>query len=125
MSHTDHVAAGLVSLQFHDGAGNAYAYAPETGTLRYEPVTPATSSSGTYSGGQPWEVSITVAEARAMRSVFEAAAGAIADHAPTRSKGTGDVRIGKGSSVARYLLRMDSRGLVAVQAAVARHAPSP
>jgi len=69
-----------------DGNGNTYTIAP--GILLYSPVTPANSSSGIYSGGNPAAAALSADEQKTLRILFDRALGAKESHSPARAKGT-------------------------------------
>lgn len=83
------------TIRYRDGAANVYqlAQAAPSGhvVFEYVPVTPAESSTGTYSGGAPHRAVLPAGDARVdelwrrlERLEVDAAA-----HAPARAKGTG------------------------------------
>jgi hypothetical protein len=53
--------------------GNANLYLMTQTSLRYVPVTPQESSSGTYSGGNPITVAITQAQYNELKTIFDKA----------------------------------------------------
>jgi hypothetical protein len=79
------------SVDVADGSGNVFhcEHAVD-GAPRYEyrPVTPAQSSTGTYSGGDPRSGRLDAEEVDALWRLVEAAAAATAGHTAARAKGT-------------------------------------
>jgi hypothetical protein len=74
---------------YADGSGNRYEIGPEI--IVYHPVTPAESSTGIYSGGEPFSAAIGPAQYREIVYLLEAARQPGAGHAPARAKGTGAI----------------------------------
>jgi hypothetical protein len=97
-----------------DGNGNRYSAGPAI--LFYDPVTPAQSSSGMYSGGQPAAVFLTQAERRALDAQFDRAVLARDAHAPTRAKGTLLLERSDSGAKASVLLKGGSKPAVELEA---------
>jgi hypothetical protein len=76
------------TLAYHDGSANAYWFA-DTGEFRYRPITPAESSTGTYSGGDPRAGILDAATLAALWKHVRALETNTAIHGPDRNKGTG------------------------------------
>jgi hypothetical protein len=83
------------TLNYADGAANAYRFSQsEAGgavSFEYVPVTPAQSSTGTYSGGEPRSAELSADDPRiaALWRRVEALEADTASHGPDRNKGTG------------------------------------
>ncbi|MGC4121665.1 MAG: hypothetical protein QM765_45215 [Myxococcales bacterium] len=78
------------ALAYADGSGNAWLL--DGARLRYVPVRPEESSSGTYSGGEPFERSLTAEERAELTSALDAAwaaVGAQVPDVPDRGMGSG------------------------------------
>ncbi len=84
-------------LEFADGSGNLHRLTQDGpgAPVRwvYDPVTPARSSSGLYSGGPARAGDAAPDLARALWAEAERLAAAPATHAPTRAKGTGHLAL--------------------------------
>lgn len=73
--------------EYADGSGNRYIVSDTT--LRYIPVRPEGSSTGMYSGGEPFEISLSAGQIRELQQVFENAIAAQQSHTKDRAKMTG------------------------------------
>jgi hypothetical protein len=79
------------SVDVADGSGNVFHCEHAVGgapRYEYRPVTPAQSSTGTYSGGDPRSGPLDAEEVDALWRLVEAAAAATAGHTDARAKGT-------------------------------------
>lgn len=96
------------SLTYHDGSGNGYRLVHEIGAdvvqFVYTPVTPALSSSGTYSGGDPIMRELSASQAAAVISAALRLERNAEDHAPNRAMGTGSFRISTQGRERRFLI---------------------
>ena len=98
------------SVVVGDGSGNGYACEHAGGgtpRCRYSPVTPEQSSTGRYSGGDPWEVELAPAQVEALWREVDAAAKDVAGHTQDRAKTTLAVEA-KGSTTASFILHADA-----------------
>lgn len=73
--------------RYHDGSNNVWTIGPQK--IVYQPVTPAMSSSGTYSGGEPFEKTISVAQFTEIEALLKAAIANKTIHEDSRLKGSG------------------------------------
>ncbi len=73
--------------RYHDGANNVWSIGPQK--IIYQPVTPAMSSSGIYSGGEPFEKAISVAQFTEIEALLKAGAANKTIHEDSRLKGSG------------------------------------
>ncbi len=84
-------------IDFYDGSGNSYRFerAGPTDPARatYDPVDPANSSSGTYSGGDPWTSELAAEEAAELWRWVDGLAEDPSLRAERREMGTGLVRV--------------------------------
>lgn len=96
-----------VVYQYADGSGNVYALRGKD--LSYNPVTPAESSTGTYSGGVPKTVSLTSLQAETVIRLIEKGMNAADEQSESRDKGTGVIAIESGNKKRECNLRMDSK----------------
>ncbi len=85
--------AGPWSITYADGSANAYHLASDGGgdgaTLEYRPVTPAQSSSGQYSGGEPRRGRLDAAQVIELWRQLAALEANPKLHTTDRMKGTG------------------------------------
>lgn len=116
------------SLVYADGAANVYRFEATGAEVRfvYEPVTPATSSTGRYSGGAPRDERLAADDPRLVELWRQAAA--LADdpthHAATRNKGDGALTLVAGGTPRRALVvRAATRALEALLELGFRGAP--
>jgi len=96
-----------VVYHYADGSGNVYRL--KGTTLSYDPVTPAESSTGTFSGGVPKTVSITSLQAEAIIRAIEKGMSTTAEQTETRAKGTGAITVVSGSKRRDCILKMNSQ----------------
>jgi len=103
-----------------DGSGNGYACehtASSPARCSYRPVTPAQSSTGRYSGGDPWEVALEPAQIDALWREVDAASRNTAGHTDARAKTTIAVEA-DGPTKASFILDADA-GVALMQLLVA------
>lgn len=100
--------AATQTLQFGDGSGNHYLItsSPEGTTLVYSPVTPENSSSGTYSGGEPANVTLDAENSAALWSKVQELQTNKAIHAAARGMGTGAFTIAGSENSDRFIVKM-------------------
>lgn len=79
------------SLHYEYVDGNANRYVITPSSLRYLPVTPEVSSSGMYSGGEPFEIKLSNRQYSGLRDLFEKAIAKQNSHIPNRIKGSGTI----------------------------------
>src|SRR5688572_19356768 len=99
--------------------GNANKYVISSTSFEYIPVTPAESSSGTYSGGSPVKNKPKTDLFQKAADMIQAAQMATADHADQRQKGTGQVEIRDGDKTSTFYLKMGSSSQQQIEAALA------
>lgn len=58
--NSDYKVIDMASFDYIDGNANKYSISTEE--IIYDPITPAESSTGTYSGGEPYTVNISLTE---------------------------------------------------------------
>ena len=73
--------------RYHDGANNVWSIGPQK--IVYHPVTPAMSSTGTYSGGEPFEKTISAAQFTEIEALLKAGVANKSIHEDSRLKGSG------------------------------------
>ncbi len=76
-----------VLYRYHDGANNVWSIGPQK--IVYQPVTPAMSSTGTYSGGEPFEKAISAAQFAEIEAFLTAGVANKTIHEDSRLKGSG------------------------------------
>lgn len=60
MNNESYQVIDMDRFDYLDGNGNKYSITPES--IIYDPITPAESSTGIYSGGEPYNISISLVE---------------------------------------------------------------
>ncbi|MEM2146383.1 MAG: hypothetical protein QW279_13550 [Candidatus Jordarchaeaceae archaeon] len=98
-------------IYYVDGSGNRYNLRLEEGkpVVKYEPVTPEMSSSGFYSGGEPFERNI---DTKLFNQIAETATQAIktkTDHINERIMGSGLLTIEINNSKQKAILTPNSK----------------
>ncbi len=92
---------------YADGAGNLFRFAGggvEGASVVYDPVTPAESSSGTYSGGTPRTTELGQEAVQRLWHLVERCEMAMEDRSPNRAKGTGLFTVTVGESSREFIL---------------------
>lgn len=107
---------------YADGSGNVYLV--EASVLRYEPVTRERSSSGTYSGGEPFERKLSAQEAADWARALGAAETATASHVPNRVMRSGAVRLERAGQAKSFVLAPDCPEQKAIEDLLARLRPA-
>jgi hypothetical protein len=77
----------MSSYEYVDGNGNLYAIS--TTSIVYDPVTPEESSTGTYSGGEPYIASLEQKQFDQIEAVFKKVISQTSDQTSNRSMGSG------------------------------------
>lgn len=104
-------AVGLEAAEmgFSDGNGNLFRVSGESElVLVYEPVTPARSSTGTYTGGERRTVPFSPVDAETLRMLFRKAEAAGTMHIPNREKGSYWLGWNEGEQKRTLVLRASS-----------------
>lgn len=104
------------TYRYHDGSDNSWKIGPKH--ITYLPITPAMSSTGTYSGGDPYEKDISPEQYHAIEALLKAGINNKAIHKQGRLKGSGMIveLITDHFAGADYLLPMHSAEKVAIEA---------
>jgi hypothetical protein len=93
---TSSIPSAPWSLTYHDGSGNGYRFWQDAdqdeARFSYSPITPETSSSGTYSGGSPNSGTLTEQQAADLWQAAEYLE-ARASPAVPRTMGSGSFRL--------------------------------
>lgn len=106
------------TLTYADGSANLYRFEAdgEHARFTYEPVTPARSSTGSYSGGDPVELRLAAEDPR-LAVLWEHANALEADtahHVAERNKGDGAFTVSAGGARRQFLVaRSATRALEA------------
>lgn len=103
----------MISFEYLDGSANRYRITPDS--IVYDPVTPQESSSGLYSGGEPYHAAITTEAFARLQALFEKAITVTADQTTERSKGTGVLVL---SDKRRFIFKMGSGTKSELEAAI-------
>lgn len=103
-----------MNYSYADGSGNKYRL--KDATLQYIPMTPEQSSSGTYSGGDPFTLELEKMNLIKLIDVFERALWSEEDHTKMRTMGSGTLykKVGEESSL--IYLRMRSGSMEEINA---------
>ena len=92
------------TVTYADHSGNTYRFwktAEGAARFAYDPVTPAMSSSGTYSGGEPREGALEPAQAETLLERVRDLEAQTGIHAGSRMMGTGLFRLREGGGETR------------------------
>ena len=95
-----------VTYSYSDGSNNTLYI--ENNILEYRPVTPAESSSGTYSGGIAVRIQLSAQDMEQIKEAFEDALADTAAHQENRAMMTGLVKIEGNGKIRTCILRQDS-----------------
>jgi hypothetical protein len=87
---------------YADGSANRYIITSDT--LQYDPITPAESSTGTYSGGDPKAVAISPEQFESITQLFDKAFANKAVHIEDRMKTSGAISMVKGDNRNQVIL---------------------
>ena len=98
---------------YADGSANRYIITPDT--VEYDPVRPEESSTGTYSGGDPKTVSISVEQFDSIRHLLDLAISNPAVHIEDRIKTSGAIDVVKGKNRTRVILAPGCAEKVAIE----------
>jgi hypothetical protein len=109
------VPAGPWSISYSDGSGNTYEVASDVGgaTFSYDPMTPAESSSGTYSGGEPRSGRLDAATIEQLWTRVRALEAEAAREATERAMTTGAFSVSEGGLAERSFVVQPSAALAA------------
>jgi hypothetical protein len=111
----DPVPSAPWKLTYADGSANVYSWwQDQAGSpvyFVYDPVTPETSSTGSYSGGSPREEQLSAGDARLgeLWSTARALQRDTAHHAPSRDKGTGAFSLVTPQGEERFIVQQGER----------------
>ncbi len=94
---------------FVDGAGNKYRL--DNGLLTYSPMTPEMSSSGSYSGGEPFSAELEKMDLVKIVGSFELAFWSDKDQTDQRTMGSGTLFKKVGDNSKRVYLKMRSESM--------------
>ena len=117
-------------IHYADGSANGYDFAQASPgglvAFQYTPVTPAMSSTGQYSGGDPHRADLSPDDARIdeLWRRVEALEADTASHHPSRDKGTGSFAVTTPSGTRQLIIAMGP-ALEGFHAFVAAFRPQP
>ncbi len=94
----------MTSYEYVDGNGNLYAI--NNTSVVYDPVTPEESSTGMYSGGEPYTAPLEQKQFDQIEATFKKAIENKADQTDTRSMGTGTLIVMPSKKT--YIFKMNS-----------------
>ncbi|MEX2753171.1 MAG: hypothetical protein Q6366_015065 [Candidatus Freyarchaeota archaeon] len=105
------VMAQVKRIDYGDDSGNRYTLILEEGkaVMKYEPVTPERSSSGFYSGGEPFERDIDVELFKQIAEIAMQAIQTKSSHINRRVMGSGMLTIEIKNSKRKLILAPNSR----------------
>jgi hypothetical protein len=96
------------TVVYADGSANVYRLAADGSRVRvtYEPITPAMSSSGTYSGGDPLDMEVPASDPRIAKlwHLLGELEADRANHMAERNKGDGAVTVTTSVGTRRFLV---------------------
>ncbi len=95
------------SYEYVDGNGNLYAISSTT--IVYDPITPEESSTGTYSGGEPYTITIEQKNFDQIVSVFKKVIAEKKGQTQTRSMGTGTLIVLPAKTTYIFEMNSDSK----------------
>lgn len=102
------------SYEYIDGSGNVYAIS--SNTIVYDPITPQESSTGTYSGGEPYTVTIEQQHFDAIQNAVNKAISNTNDQTTERNKGNGTLVVLPGKKT--YIFKMNSESKKEIEDAI-------
>jgi len=94
----------MVEYHYFDGSANEYVVTPNS--ITYHPMTPDRSSSGRYSGGDPWTATISSEDFVRLEDLFKKSIANKTDQIKDRNMGTGMLVITPGNK--SYIFDMGS-----------------
>lgn len=122
MSDADDARGDSWTVIYSDHSGNVYRFWKDGGDVdarfAYDPVTPERSSSGTYSGGDPYEGIMDPAQVEALLQRIRDLEDDTGSHATSRMKGTSSFRIREGGAAERRFIIRAGRACAAFDALV-------
>ena len=103
---------------YFDGSANKYTITQSS--IKYDPVTPEDSSTGFYSGGEPYQKNIDPLQFESLEAVFKKAIQVKEDQTSNRDKGTGMLFIP--TSESPYIFKMHSVQKQEIESAIKKAA---
>jgi hypothetical protein len=101
-----------MNYTYADGSGNKYKL--QKFKLSYFPITPDMSSSGTYSGGEPFKIDLERLDLIKLIDVFERALWANKDHTEKRTMGSGIIIKELEGDSQRFYLKYNSDSMTEI-----------
>ncbi len=102
-----HLNVNNMTLEYSDGNGNHYKITPTR--IVYTPITPEMSSSGTYSGGEPADKTISKSDFEKVYNEFELIFKEKTLHIEYRIKTSGRLVINKGQADEKKVIIKSSK----------------
>lgn len=99
-----------------DGNGNTYEF--NENELKYIPVKPANSSSGTYSGGDPKTVSLSRVDADELKKLFDACIAKKDEQTKENTMGTATIKFKKFKKSMKVMMMANSTAKTALETAL-------
>lgn len=99
--------------EYADGSANLYRITSDS--VQYIPVTPAESSTGFYSGGEPAKVSITAEQFQVLKQQLDDAIADTSLHTPDRAKRTALIVRNGSQDTTRVILRQGSSPIDSIE----------
>lgn len=113
----------VIEYSYFDGSGNHYLLNVEKLTLEYNPVIPAMSSSGVYSGGEPFRIQLGSARFEELESALFRAVSYKLYHSENRVMGSGMIRIKYADSSDVYILTPEAPVRLEIERLLGEHIP--
>jgi hypothetical protein len=109
------------SVTYHDGSANSYRIESDAGgaSFEYIPITPAQSSTGLYSGGDPRSGRLDPARVEALWQRIHELESEVSLHTPDRGKGTGRFIVSDATGTRTFIVQFGKQLLRAFDAFVA------
>ena len=108
--------------EYADGNGNRYILS--NNQLRYIPLKPEESSTGTYHGGEPFEISLSVGQQSELQQIFDNAIAAEQSLTKDRAKMTGLVTKSSQSESVSVILKSNAPEKEALENALNKLKPN-
>lgn len=102
-----------VHYEYADGSANLYLI--KENELRYVPITPKESSSGTYSGGEPKTVTISASQFDELKKLLEAALANSANHITNRVMMSGMISMIGDKTKDQCILKPNCKEMLAIE----------
>ncbi|HYG50319.1 MAG TPA: hypothetical protein VD905_05420 [Flavobacteriales bacterium] len=110
----NHDALAPKKYLYIDGNNNRYVMTqvPEGATIEYMPIAAVESSSGLYSGGEPWKITISKDDFNALSDLLVKSTRDVTQLSEERNMGCGTIVLPKNKT---FFLRMDAANKTAIE----------